>query len=208
METPEQYAWQQQPQETDKAFQAFVVYRNLEPEERSLQRVSSELSKSIPLMKRWSARWSWAERVREWDGHQEIKLLERRIEQKQKMDEDHLKIIRAARSKAVQALAKVDPEKLLDSLTELRYWITEMVKLERLIMGEPESIEERRSKVEVRATIEERLKAYAPVFQELLDEGAITMAGREMPMALDPDGDNVDDLNDLGEPGEPGGGAV
>jgi hypothetical protein len=135
------------------------------------------LSKSIPLTKRWSARWSWAERVREWDGHQEIKLLERRIEQKQKMDEDHLKIIRAARMKAVHALAQIDPETLVNNPTELRFWITEMIKLERLILGEPESIEERRSKVEVHATIEERLKAYAPVFQELLDEGAIRLNG-------------------------------
>lgn len=52
-----------------------------------------------------------------------------------------------------------------------------MIRYERLKRGEPESIEERRSKIEVQATIEEKLKAYVPVFQELIDEGAIRLNG-------------------------------
>jgi hypothetical protein len=42
MAEPQQYAWQQLPGETDKAFRVFIVFRNLEPEERSLTRVVSE----------------------------------------------------------------------------------------------------------------------------------------------------------------------
>jgi hypothetical protein len=52
MDEPQQYAWQQQPRETDKAYQAFVVYRNLDPKERSLSRVVSELAKSRTLLSR------------------------------------------------------------------------------------------------------------------------------------------------------------
>ena len=55
-------------------------------------------------MKRWSSQWSWVERAREWDNHQELRRLEKRVEEKQRMDEQHLKIIRAARNKGVQAL--------------------------------------------------------------------------------------------------------
>jgi hypothetical protein len=44
-------------------------------------------------------------------------------------------------------------------------------------MGEPESIEERREKIQIHASIEEKIKEYAPVFQELIDEGAITLDG-------------------------------
>ena len=100
-----QHAWQQQPGETDKAFRAFIAYRNLEPEERSLARVVSELGKSRSLMEQWSSKWSWVERARAWDNHQELRLLEGRIEEKRQMDEAYLRIVRAARGRATSALA-------------------------------------------------------------------------------------------------------
>jgi hypothetical protein len=53
--------------------------------------------------------------------------------------------------------------------------MTELMRMERLIRGEPESIEEQRQKVEVKTTTQEELRVYAPVFQELIDEGAITL---------------------------------
>jgi len=170
-----QYAWQQQPGESPKAFQAFVVYRIFEPEERSLQRVGSELGKSRGLIERWSSRWGWVERAAEWDDYQEMRRLERRLEERQAMDEGHLKIVRAARSKAITALTEMEPSQLARNLSELRMWITELIMLERLILGEPEPIEERHKKIEIHASIEERLKEYAPVFQELIDEGAIRL---------------------------------
>jgi hypothetical protein len=170
-----QYAWQQQPGESAKAFYAFVIYRNLEPEERSLQRVVSECNKSVSLIGRWSSRWGWVERAAAWDDYQEMRRLEKRIEERRAIDEAHLKIIRAARSKAITALTEIDPSQLARNLSELRMWITELMRLERLILGEPEPIEERRERIEIHASIEQQIKQYAPVFQELLDEGAIRL---------------------------------
>jgi hypothetical protein len=72
----------------------------------------------------------------------------------------------------------MDSEALAKNAFELRNWIIEFVKLERLVLGEPESIEERREKVEIKASIEQQIKEYAPVFQELIDEGAITLGPR------------------------------
>ena len=100
-----QHAWQQQPRETDKAFRAFIAYRRLEAEERSLSRVVSELGKSRALIEGWSSRWSWVERARTWDNHQELRVLEGRIEEKRQMDEAHLKIVWAVRGRATSALA-------------------------------------------------------------------------------------------------------
>jgi hypothetical protein len=130
------------------------------------------LGKSRGLIERWSARWDWVERAAAWGDHQEMRRLERRIEQKQQMDEEHLRIIRGLRNKAIQALAQMEPEELAKNLYELRNWIDLATRFERLIMGEPESIEERREKIEIHASVEERLKDYIPVFQELLDERA------------------------------------
>jgi hypothetical protein len=94
------------------------------------------------------------------------------------MDEQHIKIIEIAKIKLVQALAQSDPKELAQDFPQMIYWMSELIRLERLIRGVPESIEERREKVQVRATIEEQLRMYVPVFQELLDEGAITLDGQ------------------------------
>jgi hypothetical protein len=193
---PVQHPFHQLPGESIKAYQAFVVYRNLDPKERSLQRVGSELVKSRQLLSRWSAKWGWVERTEAWDNFQEIKRLEKRIEEKQKMDEQHLKIVRAMRSKIIEALTKADPEVLAVDMREMRSWIRDFIKLERLIMGEPESIEERREKIEIHASIEEQIKEYAPVFQELIDEGIITLDGHpraQIGAASDADDEADDD---------------
>jgi hypothetical protein len=163
------YAWQQQPGESDRAFEAFTCYRTLEPGERSLAKVGSELVKSTTLLSRWSARWQWVERAREWDAHLDRCRLEHRIEVKKRLDEEHLKIIWGARIKAIEALAQMSPEDLASKPSELRHWLMELIHLKRLIMGEPETTDVRREKIELQATIEE----YAPVFRELLDEGVI-----------------------------------
>lgn len=59
--------WDRQPGESSKAYAAFQTYLEL-GENRSLQAVSGELSKSVPLMKRWGAQWGWVERARAWDS--------------------------------------------------------------------------------------------------------------------------------------------
>jgi len=75
------------------------------------------------------------------------------------------------------------PEQLATNPSELRHWILELIRYERLIVGEPETIEVCSEKIELQATIEEKLKSYVPVFQELLNEGAIRLDGyHDQPM--------------------------
>lgn len=52
----------QQPNETAKAFAAFSLYLNLGPE-RSLEAVRRKCGKSSRLIQKWSSRWNWTERV-------------------------------------------------------------------------------------------------------------------------------------------------
>ena len=54
--------FEQQKKESAKAFEAFSVYLNLGPE-RSTQAVARQLAKSEQLVRRWSARWKWTERL-------------------------------------------------------------------------------------------------------------------------------------------------
>lgn len=54
--------FEQQVKESDKAFAAFALYLSM-GSERSTAAVATKLTKSEQLVRRWSARWRWTERV-------------------------------------------------------------------------------------------------------------------------------------------------
>lgn len=60
--------WNRRTDESDKAWMAFVEYRD-GGAKRSLEVVSKALSKSVPLMKRWSAAYAWVDRAAAWDAN-------------------------------------------------------------------------------------------------------------------------------------------
>lgn len=61
-------AFEQQPKESDKAFAAFSLYLSMGAE-RSTAAVATKLTKSEQLIRRWSARWRWTERVAAHGSH-------------------------------------------------------------------------------------------------------------------------------------------
>ena len=63
--------WGRARDESAKAYAAFVVYRDLGPE-RSLRVAAGRLGKSARLLKRWSSRHRWQERVASWETQQEV----------------------------------------------------------------------------------------------------------------------------------------
>jgi hypothetical protein len=71
------FPFEQQPDETAKAFEAFRVYLNLGPA-RSLAEVARNLGKSEGLIERWSRRHHWGERISEHGKH--IAVLTRKAE--------------------------------------------------------------------------------------------------------------------------------
>ena len=60
--------WERAMDESGVAFEAFTCYLGMGGA-RSLLKVSQELSKSLALMKRWSAVWHWGERSAAYDDH-------------------------------------------------------------------------------------------------------------------------------------------
>jgi hypothetical protein len=58
--------FERQVKESAKAFAAFSIYLSL-GSERSLETVAQKVTKSSRLLKRWSSRWNWGERVRAYD---------------------------------------------------------------------------------------------------------------------------------------------
>lgn len=66
--------FEQQPKESNKAFAAFSLYLNMGAE-RSTQAVARKLTKSEQLIRRWSAKFDWIERVQAHGEH--LALMER-----------------------------------------------------------------------------------------------------------------------------------
>lgn len=59
-------AWERQPEETPKAYEAFCAYRDM-GSDRTLAKVGEQLGKSDALMERWSAKYDWVRRAAAWD---------------------------------------------------------------------------------------------------------------------------------------------
>lgn len=63
-----QFPFEQQPKESTKAFTAFSIYLSM-GDGRSMRVVAKRLARSDQLIRRWSSRWDWTERVRAYAAH-------------------------------------------------------------------------------------------------------------------------------------------
>lgn len=59
--------WDRQPNETAKAYAAFTIYRDM-GSNRTVRATAEELTKSEQLIKTWSGKHRWVERVSAWDS--------------------------------------------------------------------------------------------------------------------------------------------
>lgn len=62
--------WERQAKETDPAWEAFKLYRDMEGR-KSARRVAEQLSKAEALIRRWSARHHWRARVMDYERWKE-----------------------------------------------------------------------------------------------------------------------------------------
>lgn len=81
--------WERQEDEGAKAYEAFVIYREMGPE-RSLTKVSEELHKGRDLIGRWSATYHWVDRVREYERQLEGEQLDTEVRARKEMEKRHL----------------------------------------------------------------------------------------------------------------------
>lgn len=60
--------WERQPNETDKAWEAFLIFRDMGPS-RTVVGVQRKLGKADGTIQRWSTGHNWRERVKPYDRH-------------------------------------------------------------------------------------------------------------------------------------------
>lgn len=156
--------WEPQKGESMPAYQAFAEYRDM-GEDRSLRAVAQRLDKSLTVIGRWSSRWNWPDRVKEYAGYMDSLEQKAREKALTKKAEDwatkELEMAALLYDKAKAMLAfPLAQQKTKDGLTivEPARWgmrdaaaIAEAgVKMERLARGESTenvSVDDKRKKL-------------------------------------------------------------
>lgn len=120
--------WDRNDTDTDKSFEAFVVYRDLGPA-RTYTEVSRKLHKVPSLIKRWSYQHDWRKRVKAYDADKARDWDEMARATAWTVAERHAQLARALTTRGLQALQNIDPATL--SPSDLARWIDLAVRIER-----------------------------------------------------------------------------
>lgn len=120
--------WERQQGESAQAFEAFDLYCKMGVD-RSVRKVAQELSKSETLIKRWSSRWEWQKRCREYDNELKRQELAEQKSAMRKMQQRQIQTAMLMQKKAVEALDKLTWEDLAPK--DILRFISEGAKLER-----------------------------------------------------------------------------
>jgi hypothetical protein len=144
--------------ETNAAWEAFAVYRDLSPSERSYSATAERLGKARQNVDRWGRQWRWRERAASWDQARDRARVDGQLEAVRRMAERHASQAQAGlQALMVPHLAtarklQLDPEALealasnndLASLVALAVRtagsIPALMNAERLARGEPTEI--------------------------------------------------------------------
>ncbi len=121
--------WERQNGEGEKAFAAFVIYRDM-GRERTVTAVAKQLSKSRQLVERWKERWNWQERVRAYDNELEKEAKAAAVKATREMAERHIRIAMQLQKKALEALQNLSVKKM--TAKDIKEYIKMATELERL----------------------------------------------------------------------------
>jgi hypothetical protein len=133
---PDIEVWERRPDESDPAWQAFETYREQEPGKRSLSAVARQLSKSRPLITRWSQRYAWQLRTAAYDREVDRQWRAQTMHLRRQAAEQDERLARAMLSKVVARLNSIDPASL--SARDCATWLDVATKVRRLALGEPD----------------------------------------------------------------------
>ncbi len=127
----EKNLWERQENESNKAFQAFCIYRDLGAG-RTLAKVAEKLRKSYDLIRRWSKNYFWQNRADAWDKFISEKAAEKAAEEYSKMLEVQINLGKMLQAKAAKAIQNIDFENVsIKSLPSIVNAINIGVEIER-----------------------------------------------------------------------------
>lgn len=121
--------WERQKGESDKAYEAFVTYRDMGTD-RSIRAVAQKLGKSRTQIGKWSSGWEWTERVRAYDNELEKEARAQAVKDRKDMTSRHIKIAMQLQKKALEALTSLEVEAMTPK--DIKEFIKMATDLERL----------------------------------------------------------------------------
>lgn len=121
--------WERQKGEGEKAYEAFLVYRDMGPE-RSTRAVAQKLGKSVSLIQRWSRDKDWQERVRAYENDLDRAARKKALADRKAMTDRHISIAMQLQKKALEALAGLSAEDMTPK--DIKEYIKMATDLERL----------------------------------------------------------------------------
>lgn len=104
--------WQRQPEENDRAFGAFVFFRDAGPDRSLIGICNIDTHLTIAVVNRLSSRWNWRERASQWDDYQDQVRLEAHLKELVVMSRRHIRLATKLQTKAMKRLSKIDPDKI------------------------------------------------------------------------------------------------
>ena len=124
-----------QEEESDPAWKAFCVYRDLPEEERTITNTARALHKSRTNCGRWSVMWCWQKRIVAWENEKVADEMDNNKAQHAKAIKENITIARAFK-KEVASYIKWFQERKMDMLEGMNpkdvVWIFQtMTSLER-----------------------------------------------------------------------------
>lgn len=139
--------WERQPQEPDRAWSAFVAFREMKPKDRRVTVIIAEYGETAHT---WSSKWHWRQRVQAWDAHLDREAREAEIIALREMREKHIKIAQSMQALGVGEIAKAvrlshapdAKDKMTIDVMDAVNIAEKGVRLERLNRGEPETTHE------------------------------------------------------------------
>jgi hypothetical protein len=144
------HPWERQPGETNKAWNAFRIYRDMDAAERTIKSVSKQLGYSVTaLCERWSRLNDWVSRAGTYDAHMDEQRRNRRERERLAASDRRVQIaknmqlvggaaIQELGTKIQEALQKGKPIPKI-SLKDATAIINAGVQIERLESGESTS---------------------------------------------------------------------
>ena len=145
--------WDQQPRESNEAFQGFQFYRDA-GEERSIRSTAAALGKSKRLLETWSSEHAWRARLYAWNLHQDrlrqrareaeiVKMDERQAKQGQAWQGFGMQGLKASNDRWLREQAKAaedqdyEPFFPMDA-TEAARVVESGMRMERVARGAPD----------------------------------------------------------------------
>lgn len=120
-------AWERQPGESEEAYEAFTdYYKN---PKRSQKKTAKAVGKSEALIYRWSVRWHWTERAREYDNALVREEYTATLDEIRKMNKAQAAIGLLLQKKGQEALEKLNLKKM--SAKDLLQFLIQGTTIER-----------------------------------------------------------------------------